>query len=435
MPNKNNSLDRKRAVASKRVSAAASISTGALPSNTAPSNCTENYDAQILRCGIDSLYLSYPGQLSDEAHIRLEQLKALAQSKDRDKQALAQYEAAGHLLEVKDRGSHPYKYLLRDNWFFLKVSGLTAARVPLVHAQIASHALTLNGPLCVEDELNTVVKGFGRLEGECTVGRADLCVDFVTKAPFHEIQDRDWVSRARGASRHTHKRRFSGYSIGLGGQLSARLYDKTLEIEVQSHKTYLYDLWYAEGWDGVSPVWRLEFQFRRDALRGLSVATFPQLMNQLGGLWAYACRDWLRLTCPSPGDKTQTRWPTHPVWAALQTADWGTEPEYQRVPVDKSACPSDKYLFENGLSGFTSYMAREGYTDWADAAPAYFNDAREFHNAREYFTHLSFEEYIEQKVALKARQYGTLLNLPRDGGRHPSDLAVAREYRRRSNGE
>ena len=46
---------------------------GAPPSNTAPSNRIEgNSDAQILQTGVNSLYLSYSGELKPDVEERLE---------------------------------------------------------------------------------------------------------------------------------------------------------------------------------------------------------------------------------------------------------------------------------------------------------------------------------------------------------------------------
>ena len=63
---------------------------GAPSSNTAPSNCNDGTNTRILRVGVDSLYLSYPGELSQESAVRLNTLKDLAQSKDPEQQKRAQ---------------------------------------------------------------------------------------------------------------------------------------------------------------------------------------------------------------------------------------------------------------------------------------------------------------------------------------------------------
>ena len=64
---------------------------GAPPSNTAPVNSLKGGSVKILRTGIDSLYLSYPGTLAAESTVALEALKELAQSMIRLGSLLAQY--------------------------------------------------------------------------------------------------------------------------------------------------------------------------------------------------------------------------------------------------------------------------------------------------------------------------------------------------------
>ncbi|MES9868409.1 MAG: hypothetical protein ABW149_01725 [Sedimenticola sp.] len=408
-------------------------SAGAPLSNTAPANCMEPDNTRILRVGVDSLYLSYPGSLSDDAAIRLKVLKELAQSREEDSQKLAQYAVEDHVFQVSDRGRFPFQYILRDGWYRIELSGSHAERTPLAHVQLASEALTFQGPLAMEADLRSVISSLGQLEGEATVGRVDLCVDFTTSTDISAIPERNWVTRARLFDFYTVQRQFSGLTIGKGGDLSARLYNKALEVST-SKKDYMFDIWQDLGWNHVDDVWRLEFQFRRPVLRQLGIREFSSLLSSLGGLWQYATNDWLRLTCPTPSDNTQSRWPTHPLWAVLSAADWGTEQGCYRQHTPKDTPPSDKSLFINGLSGLTSFMAREGITDPHSGAPAFFRAAKDFHEGRAHFTGLSFDDYILQKVQAKARRYGTMVNQP-EGKAHPADAAVAREYRRRSDGE
>ena len=139
---------------------------GAPPSNTAPATCTDQVETTLLRAGIDSLYLSYPGELSLESTIRLDQLKSLAQSGSADYRALAQLEIAGHCFEVRDRGRHPFRFILEDGWYRLEIGGAADSRVPLVHARLASHALTLIGPEALNKDLSQVASGLGTLSGK-----------------------------------------------------------------------------------------------------------------------------------------------------------------------------------------------------------------------------------------------------------------------------
>jgi len=58
-------------------------------------------------------------------------------------------------------------------------------------------------------------------------------------------------------------------------------------------------VWKRYGWTPGATVWRLEFQFRRETLRGLGIGSFAELEASLGCLWAYATQSWLRLADPA----------------------------------------------------------------------------------------------------------------------------------------
>lgn len=214
---------------------------GASPSNTAPYNSETGGNVRIIRSGIDSLYLSYPGQLSTDTGIRLETLKKLAQSDNPKDSALAQFDANGHLFTVSDRARGVFAYVLRDNWYQISVASHKARALPLASAQISSELLTLQGARAAESMLRSVVESLGQIEAMANISRLDICVDFVTDYPLHLIRDEDWITRAKIIDRYTVNREFSGFMIGGGGALSARLYNKSLEIE-KSGKYFFEDV-------------------------------------------------------------------------------------------------------------------------------------------------------------------------------------------------
>jgi len=407
---------------------------GTQSSNTVPSTSIDSSNTKILRTGIDSLYLSYQGNLTEESSIRLTELKKMAQSPDPSTVSLAQIALNDHIFEVSDRGRNPYAFVLKDNWFHISVAKLGAIRVPLAYSQLSSELLTKQGADVAVLELSEIVNSLGIVTEQPAISRVDLCVDFVTNYPLSEIKDNDWVTRADVISNHSSRRKFSGCSIGAGGNISARLYNKTVEMQ-KVPRPYLEEIHRDLGWDGKQEVWRLEFQFRRAALRELGLRSFSSLNDSLAGLWQYASVDWLRLTIPSETDLTQSRWPTASVWEILQKAHWSGYEEICRIPVEKGRPPSNRTLFINGISGLTSFMAREGYSDPIDGVHAYIKSAKKYHDDREYMTDYDFHGYIAQKVALKVKQYNTYRNMPADSEIHPSDKAVADAYRKQSDGE
>jgi hypothetical protein len=186
------------------------------------------------------------------------------------------------------------------------------------------------------------------------------------------------VKRCRKRDIHEEANKVTGISFGPGNDLSARLYDKTLEI-TKSGKEYLKALWAENGYVEGDTVLRLEFQSRRDvfppAMKGVAIQTLPHL----GVWWRYLGTEWLRLAIPSDSDETVTRWPTHPAWQALVQA-WDIPPDAPpMLRVSKSRAPSDDVLFKNGFWGLSSFMAREGIEDLVEGMEAFLKAAKRYH--------------------------------------------------------
>ncbi len=173
-------------------------------------------------------------------------------------------------------------------------------------------------------------------------------------------------------------------------------------------KEYLKDLWRAQGWNGTDQVWRLEFQFRRAVLKELGVCYTKDLVANCGGLWRYACEDWLRLVQLSGSDQTRSRWPTHPLWELLTQASWSAGPAEPLSRISAARVPSDDRLFVNGLAGITSYMAREGIDSLEEAVAAFVEAAERFHRDRDPDASAQLARYVGTKVIEKTRRFNLL---------------------------
>lgn len=71
-----------------------------------------------------------------------------------------------------------------------------------------------------------------------------------------------------------HRRRITGISIGAGGDLQSRIYDKRSELELDTigaRREKEEARWRAAGWNGTAPVTRVEFQMRGDVLKQFGV--------------------------------------------------------------------------------------------------------------------------------------------------------------------
>lgn len=378
---------------------------GAMPSNTAPANCKSKTDfITILRFGIDSLYLSYPGALSQEADLELGAFKKAAQSKKEMDQAEAVYCLKDHRFEVLGRGARYFPFILADNAYFIQLAGVDNSQMPMAYVQIKSHWLTSLGVTAACADLLSVISNFGEVEGSAQVSRADLYVDFITPGSFEGLPLGSFVTRAKRISTHRLDNVLSGFSIGLGGDISARLYDKTKQIQV-SGQDYLETLWQQAGWEPGMTVWRLEFEFKRRVLNEHLVNTVEDLLSKLGRLWLYATTEWLKLTVPNPSDATRARWPMHPIWADLTQVPWEGLEQGASVPVRSQRVPSNDKLYVLGVSGLTTFMACKGITNTRVAIEQFYHEARQYHDEKTFLTLKDFDTYCRQKAALKAKQF------------------------------
>ncbi|WP_026601369.1 hypothetical protein [Methylomonas sp. 11b] len=419
-----------------------SLGTGAPPSNTAPANYitdTTTQDKpgfQLLRCGVDSLYLSYRGELASGWDQRLEGLKRAAQSTEEGERSNAQVRIGEHLFEVRDKGKGRFAYVLVDNCFHIQLSTGNTSSLPLAYVQVSSEMLTALSVTEAEERLRYIINTLGQVKGEAQISRADLFADFLSTVAMDSWAQASWITRAAKIWIHYEKRQFTGWSIGLGGVMGCRLYNKTLELE-KSKKDCLKPLWSAMGWQEGQSVWRLEFEFKRDALKELGVSSVDQLLASLQGLWAYATVSWLRLTIPNPDDENQSRWPNHPLWDSLVAVPWADGVSLPLSRLRKERLPSDESLFVNGLGGLTSFMAAHGMTDLGEGFGEFLAHANRFHSNRERTTGKTFIGYVSDKVKAKARKYNTLKNESSDTRREDEERKreQARNYKKVKDGD
>ncbi|MBS0588721.1 MAG: replication initiation factor [Proteobacteria bacterium] len=409
-----------------------STSEGTLPSNTVPNNCNTEY-FKLIRFGVDSLYLSYPGELLPVVDDKLKELKQIAQSPEPFEQVKAQYPINGHIFEVKDKGARLFPYILEDNAFRIQLS--RSQSVPLAYVKISSEYLTHMGSVAAEKALKAILDQFGVVHESANVSRIDLFVDFVSSENMESWDRHAWVTRASAINTYSIERAFSGWVIGAGGVISCRLYDKTLEIEKQSKKFYLHELWKKAGWNGKDKVWRLEFQLNREVLTQKGLGKLTEVLENLNGLWSYATTEWLRLTLPNEDDQTRSRWPIHPLWGYLSSIDWETNggPLSSRFSVAR--VPSNDWLCKIGLSTLISFMACKGIKDFDSGIQAFKDALYIYHERKSFNLGMIFDDYIQEKLAIKTRQFNTFLNRSIEAEEQASINKYAAEYRKQSDGE
>lgn len=417
---------------------------GALPSNTAPHNSIDSNGVsdlpyfQALRWGVDSLYVSYKGKLSLEMTITLRRLKELAQSQRPSDVAVAQLKIGDHIFEVKDKGTGLFAFILEDNAFRIHIAKSGSKAVPMAYVKISSQYLTARTPWEIVEELDDLLASISDDMEEPKVSRIDLFVDFVSSVNMESWDRSAWVTRAHQINAYSVSGQFTGWTIGLGGAIGARLYDKVLEVVTQSKKEYLFPLWKKAGWDGSTRVWRLEFELKQEAISQLKIKGFDAVMEHLGSIWSYATTEWLRLTEPNAADATRSRWPTHPLWALLTSIGWEEEGGQLSRTFPISREPGRDWLMTHGLSSLTSFMAAQGVYDFDQGLALFREELYLYHEEKAFLFGQSFSEYIWDKVALKIRQYNRAMNADQlsEQEKNAKRLnAAADAYRKASDGE
>ncbi|NOS98429.1 MAG: replication initiation factor [Methylotenera sp.] len=415
--------------------AAADGSGDELGLDTAPSNTVSNkYNNpnyyQPLRWGIDSLYVSFAGELHLDQEAKLEKLKKLAQADLLAEQALSQVELNDHLFEVKDKGTGMFPFTIEDNCFRINLSRRRAKSMPMAYVKISSEYLTHKPVLEIIDDLILVLSELGVIEYQPKVSRIDLFVDFASIENMESWHREAWVTRSEKINQYAVKGEFSGWPIGMGSGMAARLYNKLLEIAT-SNKGYLVPLWNEAGWDGETPIWRLEFELKRDILSQFDVQALNTTLANLNGLWSYATTEWLKLTIPSEADSNRSRWPIHPLWAYLSSVDFETSGGALSREFSPQRIPSDRRLFDFGFSVISSFMARDGINDLYDGVEAFYRELYHYLNNRAMNAGASFDDYVNERIALKAKRFNSILNK-----QLADDEALDSEaYRKASDGE
>jgi hypothetical protein len=212
--------------------------------------------------------------------------------------------------------------------------------------------------------------------------------------------------------------------------LAARLYDKLYEI-CTSNKGYLIPLWKEGGWIEGEPVWRLEFEFKRDFLKQKNVIPLTEVLTHLNGLWSYATTEWLKLTIPNKDDTTRSRWPIHPLWIALASLDWETNNPPLKNRFSTQRLPSEEVTLNRAFSAFTTWMAANGHDEHDLAYPVFFDVLAHHIYMLAQKVEMPVDDFIRQKVGVKARLFNTLNN-----NLEEQDLSFNSEaYRRASDGE
>lgn len=283
-------------------------------------------EQDIVLTGIDTLAVGF--RIS-EYKLTPDDWQELERAKDKAQACLFSSEGSPVTFQGRDfslarKGSRGYEYVLSSDDVTVQIASRAdgGASYPEVRVTFRSTYLWRYGWRGAFRSVESWVATWAEIAGD-KVSRVDLMVDINTALPEVNFRRREVVSRARTRTefymeRHLTGLEETGYSFGRG-DIMCRVYDKRAEIE-HSLKVWFEDMWRERGWDGETPVTRVEFQMRRNFLRSMQVETVQDLDAQLGDIWKYLTREWLQLKDEDKNDGNRSRWAPKPFWKMAMTA-------------------------------------------------------------------------------------------------------------------
>lgn len=365
----------------------------------------------VIACGIDTLYLFSRAAVAHTEFRRLENAQEQARAnKDRHARGPT-LDFAGHYFEMKRHGGRTAPYLLESEHATLLVNPGAVSTFPTCQAELRSIFLWQKGArLAAEQAEEIATRLLMRMtpdDAHLHVGRVDLAVDFQGWQPV-ETDGPLFVTRAHRRSSHVDRKVFTGFSIGRG-DLAARLYCKSIEIE-ESGKTWFRKVWAeSPAYDPSRPVWRLEFQLRRPAVVGIELGrdaacldTWEDVLGNAQGIWRYLSRRWLALKHRTKASRQNF----HPAWDVLSktgfsAGPWaGTDADLYRTHRADSATRVTGQIagyLARGLAEYAFHESADGIVQPTldDALPAIVERARRHAEKRGH----TIDERAQERVA------------------------------------
>ena len=304
----------------------------------------------MLCTGIDSLYVSFRGDLRSEVAGVLEGLKEKAQEEGQPE--VLDLPGTTKAL-VLASGWGRYRYRLRCDGFDVFFGSGTG--LPTVYVRLLSSLIHEVGPANALAEVNLFINGpLIAVVDEIRCSRVDMYTDFQGWEPrpedYQRFVVRSWKNTSHMAIHHDGaRRRFTGFTFGRDAMV-ARLYDKSLEI-THSGKDWMREVW-GEEMNPALAVWRLEFQLRRQLLRECGIDTPEQVIDRRIQLWKYSTQ-WLSLREPRH-ETRRVRWPVDNVW--VQLAELEVSPPVSPL-IRQRLKQHEESVLVRGLAGYASSLA------------------------------------------------------------------------------
>jgi hypothetical protein len=268
-------------------------------------------DKNILASGIDTLVISLNVQWNDESIFGvLDDLKEKSQQFDVDCPGnLKHFQSEDTwYFNIKPNGTKGFSWILAGSDFTYRIANaLKPSSRPNIMVEIRSEALWRLGPAEVIKIALGIIQANGAVILEAKISRLDLCLDFLMPEDLWAFSLMEFaVTRATDFNPYYRNMNLTGIRIGKG-EISARMYDKPLEIKQQSRKTWMFDVWKIEEVPEGYRIIRIEFQLRREVLKEIGLKSIDDLLPKIDGAWAYCTKKWLKFQDRPKFHHTQRR--------------------------------------------------------------------------------------------------------------------------------
>ncbi len=282
---------------------------------------------QILASGIDSLYLAIDVHWANtDLFDYLANLKETAKITRKDTPGFFELDngAYKYPFNVKPNGKNGHEWIITNKEFDISFGAWKRPQSkPSVLVKISSEALWHLGAENTVKKILQILFSQGGTRITLKPSRVDLCVDALFSERIFNPKLIDFsTTRSTYMCLHINHKKLTGLGIGKG-KISARLYDKPLEIRQKSKKLWMYDIWgiteVPKGWKMI----RTEFQLRREALKQLAINDTSDLFLHCDRIWAYCSQKWLKFQT-NPG-KHHTQRKTLAWWETIQNGFLGVQ--------------------------------------------------------------------------------------------------------------
>jgi len=314
---------------------------------------------RILASGIDTIDLAIDINWEKESFFNyLESMKELAVFEDRECAIAIKDKRTEESLwtgVIKPFGTKGYEWnlnsvefsLLIGNWYHPKSK-------PSILARISSEFIWTEGPETAVNFLLNLLTHAGATIRSVKASRVDLCIDipFPTKRWLMGLIN-NRVTRACYAAPHFYNNNLTGISIGKG-KISARLYNKALEIEQKSKKYWMYEVWGIDTIPDKFKIIRIEYQLRREVIKDLGLDSIFSVLAHCDNLWAYCTKQWLKFQ-NNPG-KHHTQRKTFGWWKIVQDSFLGVQNATPLIRT-KAISPKKDMLASLAYGAFRSFIA------------------------------------------------------------------------------